>query len=93
MTLTEPVGMWSNTLSSRLRCAHQPEYRSADRSDAGLSISAGVYVALHYLSPVASVNQFVQSAPPAGVLMAEYRERWDDERDVDVESIVEGPKP
>lgn len=59
----------------------------------GLCISAAVYVALHFAFPVQSINQFVQSAPPARVLMREYRERWDEGRDVDVESIVETPKP
>lgn len=52
-----------------------------------------MYVALHFLFPVQSVSQFVESAPPAGALMKEYRERWDEGRDVDVESIVESPKP
>lgn len=58
----------------------------------GLSISAAVYVALHYLFPVKRVKQFVDDAPPAGVLIREYRERWDEEVDLGVERIMEGMK-
>lgn len=58
----------------------------------GLSISAAVYVALHYLFPVKQVNQFVESAPPAGALMKEYREQWDEEAELGLERIADGIK-
>lgn len=43
----------------------------------GLSISATVYCALHYIFPVKAIRDFVECAPPAETLMLEYRERWD----------------
>ncbi|KAJ5825872.1 Allantoin permease [Penicillium riverlandense] len=48
----------------------------------GLSISAAVYCALHYIFPVEAVRNFVECAPPAETLMREYRERWDQGDDV-----------
>ncbi|KAJ6015146.1 Allantoin permease [Penicillium herquei] len=44
---------------------------------AGFVISASVYCALHFLFPVSAVQHFVESAPPAFILMDEYRDRWD----------------
>ncbi|KAJ5166291.1 Allantoin permease [Penicillium canariense] len=52
----------------------------------GLAISAAVYCSLHYLFPVLAVRDFVQTSPPAEVLMREYRERWD--RGDEVETIL-----
>ncbi|KAJ5109997.1 Allantoin permease [Penicillium argentinense] len=54
----------------------------------GLAISAAVYCALHYVFPIRSVQQFVAMAPPAGVLMREYRERWDGEEVENVEDVL-----
>ena len=58
----------------------------------GLAISAAVYVTLHYLFPVKSVRQFVESAPPARVLMREYRERWDEGLEFDTDIFEDRPK-
>ncbi|RJE17958.1 hypothetical protein PHISCL_09704 [Aspergillus sclerotialis] len=58
----------------------------------GLAISAAVYVTLHYLFPVRSVRQFVESAPPARVLMREYRERWDEGVEFDTDIFQDRPK-
>ncbi|CAI7565782.1 unnamed protein product [Penicillium pancosmium] len=43
----------------------------------GLAISAVVYCTFHLLFPATAVRDFVSTAPPAPVLMREYRERWD----------------
>lgn len=51
-------------------------------------ISAAVYVALHYIFPVQRINEFVETAPPAGVLIRSYREQWDDEAELGVERIM-----
>lgn len=48
----------------------------------GMSISAAVFVALHYLVPDKRLQAFVNSAPPARQLMAEYRELYDNPDEV-----------
>jgi NCS1 family nucleobase:cation symporter-1 len=57
----------------------------------GITISATVFIALHYFFPASSVREFVQSAPPPAVLMTEYREQWDTQGGV--EHLEEHPKP
>ena len=47
-----------------------------------MSISAAVFVALHYLVPDKRLQAFVNSAPPARQLMAEYRELYDNPDEV-----------
>lgn len=48
----------------------------------GMSISAAVYVALHYAVPDRRLQAFVNSAPPARQLMDEYRELYDNPDEV-----------
>jgi nucleobase:cation symporter-1, NCS1 family len=43
----------------------------------GISISAAVFLALHYAIPDKLLQDFVNSAPPAQQLMAEYRESYE----------------
>ena len=43
----------------------------------GAFISGTVYVFLHYVFPDRRLQEFVAVAPPARVLMEEYRERLD----------------
>ncbi|KAF9891407.1 hypothetical protein FE257_004263 [Aspergillus nanangensis] len=60
----------------------------------GITISATVFIALHHFFPATKVQHFVDTAPPAHVLMQEYRERWEGEEDEDIaERLQEQPKP
>ncbi|KAB8210767.1 permease for cytosine/purines, uracil, thiamine, allantoin-domain-containing protein [Aspergillus parasiticus] len=56
----------------------------------GTAISAGVYTALHYIFPTPEVRAFVEEAPSPGILLQEYRLRWDRGS---VNEIVEQVKP
>ncbi|KAJ5980236.1 Allantoin permease [Penicillium waksmanii] len=40
-------------------------------------VAAAVYCTFHWLFPATAVRDYVATAPPAAVLMREYRERWD----------------
>ena len=48
----------------------------------GTAISAAVFTALHYIFPTPEVRRFVEKAPSPGLLMPEYRLRWDREDSV-----------
>ncbi|KAL1628101.1 hypothetical protein SLS56_006032 [Neofusicoccum ribis] len=50
----------------------------------GFCIAAAVYAALHAAFPARAVAEWVAGAPPAGVLMRAYRERWDGEEGAEV---------
>lgn len=55
-----------------------------------MSISAAVYVALHYVVPDRRLKAFVNSAPPAQQLMAEYRELYDNPDEVFHVDVAQG---
>lgn len=57
----------------------------------GFVISATVYCTLHFLFPVPAVEHFVKNAPSPGLLMDEYRDRWDRGEEVE-NTVVEIPK-
>ncbi|EED18301.1 allantoin permease, putative [Talaromyces stipitatus ATCC 10500] len=56
----------------------------------GMSISAAVYIALHYAVPDKRLQAFVNSAPPARQLMAEYRELYDNPDEVSYVDVAQG---
>jgi NCS1 family nucleobase:cation symporter-1 len=55
-----------------------------------MSISAAVYVALHYAVPDKRLQAFVHSAPPARQLMTEYRELYDNPDEVFHVDVAQG---
>jgi NCS1 family nucleobase:cation symporter-1 len=55
-----------------------------------MSISAAVYVALHYAIPDKRLQAFINSAPPARQLMVEYRESYDNPDEAFGVDVVQG---
>lgn len=55
-----------------------------------MSISAAVFVALHYAVPDKRLQAFVNSAPPARQLMAEYSELYDNPDEVFHVDVAQG---